>query len=82
MAFFNSAISFTTTCWTLGCSLQTIVLAPGFLNDHNPQFAWIPYDTDITFQCALCTHNSDNRKPVRELVARMIDYYRNNDLKL
>lgn len=41
-----------------------------------------PYDTDITFQCALCTHNSDNRKPVRELVARMIDYYRNNDLKL
>ncbi len=61
---------------------KAIVLAPGFLNDHNPQFVWIPFDTDIIFPCVLCTHNSDTRKPVIELVRKMIDYYRNNDLKL
>ncbi len=61
---------------------KAVVLSPGFLNDHNPQFVWIPFDTDITFQCVLCTHNSDNRKPVRELVRKMIDYYRNHDLML
>ncbi len=26
-----------------------ICLAPGFLNDHSGQFAWIPYDCEETF---------------------------------
>jgi DNA-binding transcriptional LysR family regulator len=39
-----------------------ISLAPGFLNDHSGQFAWIPYDCDDTFSCVLCTHKCDQRQ--------------------
>ena len=42
-----------------------ICLAPGFLNDHSGQFAWIPFDCKETFSCVLCTHKADNR-PLRE----------------
>ena len=31
-----------------------VCLAPGFLNDHSGQFAWIPYDCRETFSCVLC----------------------------
>ena len=36
--------------------------APGFLNDHSGQFAWIPYDCRETFSCVLCTHKNDARE--------------------
>ena len=39
-----------------------ICLAPGFLNDHSGQFAWIPYDCEDTFSCVLCTHKADQRQ--------------------
>ena len=45
-------------------------------------FSRIPFDTDIAFPCVLCTHNSDNRKPVKQLVRKMISYYEKADLKL
>jgi len=38
-----------------------ICLAPGFLNDHSGQFAWIPFDCDEHFSCVLCTHKEDGR---------------------
>ena len=39
-----------------------ICLAPGFLNDHSGQFAWIPFDCKEHFDCVLCTHKTDNRE--------------------
>ena len=39
-----------------------VCLAPGFLNDHSGQFAWIPYDCLETFSCVLCTHKNDARE--------------------
>ena len=38
-----------------------ICLAPGFLNDHSGQFAWIPFDCEERFSCVLCTHKEDSR---------------------
>ena len=38
-----------------------ICLAPGFLNDHSGQFAWIPFDCEERFSCVLCTHREDGR---------------------
>ena len=39
-----------------------ICLAPGFLNDHSSQFAWIPFECEERFHCVLCTHKNDNRE--------------------
>jgi len=39
-----------------------ICLAPGFLNDHSGQFAWIPFECEECFHLVLCTHKTDNRK--------------------
>ena len=39
-----------------------ICLAPGFLNDHSDQFAWIPFDCKETFSCQLITHKTDTRE--------------------
>lgn len=38
-----------------------VCLAPGFLNDHSGQFAWIPFDCREYFSCVLCTHRDDRR---------------------
>ena len=38
-----------------------VCLAPGFLNDHSSQFAWIPFDCPERFSCVLASHKSDNR---------------------
>ena len=38
-----------------------VCLAPGFLNDHSGQFAWIPFDCEERFYCVLCTHKADGR---------------------
>ena len=40
---------------------QGMCLAPGFLNDHSGQFAWIPFDCRESFSCVLCTHKSESR---------------------
>ena len=39
-----------------------VCLAPGFLNDHSDQFAWIPFDCKEAFPCQLITHKSDTRE--------------------
>ena len=38
-----------------------VCLAPGFLNDHSGQFAWIPFDCKESFSCQLVTHKNDQR---------------------
>ena len=53
-----------------------VCLAPGFLNDHSGQFAWIPFDCKESFSCVLCTHKADKRPSVSAFIAVLNDLYR------
>ena len=53
-----------------------ICLAPGFLNDHSNQFAWIPFDCKENFSCVLCTHKTDNRKSLHDFINILIKLYK------
>ena len=53
-----------------------ICLAPGFLNDHSGQFAWIPYDTKERFHCVLCTHKTDNRESLAIFIHTLQKLYK------
>ena len=64
--YFNSPDHDTTL--TNVASGKGICLAPGFLNDHSGQFAWIPYDCNDTFSCVLCTHKSDGRHSLEAFI--------------
>ena len=55
-----------------------VCLAPGFLNDHNGEFAWIPFDCPERISCVLCTHSGDKRESVRDFVRLLQEIYRNN----
>jgi DNA-binding transcriptional LysR family regulator len=57
--YFNSADHDTTRINV--AAGRGVCLAPGFLNDHSGQFAWIPFDCKETFSCVLCTHRDDRR---------------------
>ena len=72
--YFNSADHDTTL--TNVAADRGICLAPGFLNDHNPAFAWTPFDCNETISCVLCTHRGDTRETVQELVKFMQARYR------
>lgn len=52
-----------------------ICLAPGFLNDHSGQFAWIPYDCPDSFHCVLLTHRNDARDSVKSFIDILKDLY-------
>ena len=58
--YFNSADHDTTL--TNVAAGRGVCLAPGFLNDHSGQFAWIPFDCKESFRCQLLTHKTDNRE--------------------
>ncbi|SCY10094.1 LysR family transcriptional regulator [Butyrivibrio sp. INlla14] len=64
--YFNSPDHDTTL--TNVASGKGICLAPGFLNDHSGQFAWIPYDCNDTFSCVLCTHKADGRESLNAFI--------------
>ena len=51
-----------------------ICLAPGFLNDHYDEFAWIPFDCPDV----LCTHASEQRKSVYDFVRLLQEIYERN----
>ncbi len=53
-----------------------VCLAPGFLNDHSGQFAWIPFDCRESFSCVLCAHKNDNRPSVRVFLDILKKLYR------
>ena len=53
-----------------------ICLAPGFLNDHSGQFAWIPYDCKVSFSCVLCTHKADKRPSLSAFIDILNGLYR------
>ncbi len=53
-----------------------ICLAPGFLNDHSGQFAWIPYDSEKCFHCVLCTHTTDRRESLAAFIQTLQKLYK------
>ena len=71
--YFNSADHDTTL--TNVAAGRGVCLAPGFLNDHSGQFAWIPFDCKESFSCVLCTHKDDNRPSVKSFVSTLKRLY-------
>ena len=72
--FFNSPDHDTTL--TNVAAGKGVCLAPGFLNDHSGQFAWIPYDCEESFSCVLCTHKADRRQSVSSFIDILKGLYR------
>ena len=64
--YFNSADHDTTL--TNVAAKRGVCLAPGFLNDHSGQFAWIPFDCKEMFSCQLLTHKNDIRRSVSTFI--------------
>ena len=74
IAYFNSHDHDTTL--TNVAAGRGICLAPGFLNDHSGQFAWIPYDCEDTFKCVLLTHKTDQRKSLATFIDILSNLYK------
>ncbi|MBQ7592746.1 MAG: LysR family transcriptional regulator [Synergistaceae bacterium] len=55
-----------------------ICLAPGFLNDHNNEFAWTLFDCPEKIKCVLCTHAGEKRECVMDFVSLLQRIYREN----
>ena len=72
--YFNSADHDTTL--TNVAAGRGVCLAPGFLNDHSGQFAWIPFDCKESFSCVLCTHREDRRESLLIFVTLLQKLYR------
>ena len=72
--YFNSSDHDTTL--TNVAAGRGICLAPGFLNDHSGQFAWIPFDCDERFGCVLCTHKEDTRPMLKAFVDTLTKLYK------
>ena len=71
--YFNSADHDTTL--TNVAAGRGICLAPGFLNDHSGQFAWIPFDCEETFHCQLLTHKTDRRESLNRFLTILKNLY-------
>lgn len=52
-----------------------VCLAPGFLNDHSDQYAWIPFECKESFSCVLATHKTDNRTSLKDFISTLIQLY-------
>ena len=52
-----------------------VCLAPGFLNDHCGQFAWIPFNCAERFECVLCTHRDDRRPALGAFLSTLKKLY-------
>ena len=66
IAYFNSADHDTTL--TNVAAGRGVCLAPGFLNDHSGQFAWIPFNCEESFRCQLLTHKTDGRESLKRFL--------------
>ena len=71
--YFNSADHDTTL--TNVAAGRGVCLAPGFLNDHSDQFAWIPFDCAERFSCVLCSHKEDRRPTLTAFLAILSELY-------
>lgn len=74
VAYFNSNDRETTL--TNIKAHKGICLAPGFLNDHNNEFAWTLFDCPERIKCVLCTHSGDKRESVKNFVSLLQEIYR------
>ena len=74
VSYFNSADHDTTRVNV--AAGRGVCLAPGFLNDHSGQFAWIPFDCKENFYCVLLTHKDDNRESLRAFLKILKDLYK------
>lgn len=45
-----------------------IVMSPGFANDHNGEFVWIPFDCSEHMKCVLGYHRDDVRESTRYFI--------------
>ena len=72
--YFNSADHDTTL--TNVAAGRGVCLAPGFLNDHSGQFAWIPFNCRESFSCVLCTHKNDQRESLATFIAQLKALYK------
>ena len=72
--YFNSADHDTTL--TNVAAGRGVCLAPGFLNDHSGQFAWIPFDCSESFSCVLCTHKDDHRESLQAFIDLLKSLYK------
>jgi len=71
--YFNSPDHDTTL--TNIAAKKGVCLAPGFLNDHSGQFAWIPFDCKESFSCQLLTHKTDSRESVKRFIGILKKLY-------
>ena len=71
--YFNSADHDTTL--TNVAAGRVVCLAPGVLNDHSGQFAWVPCDGKESFSCVLCTHKEDRRDSLRSFLSILTKLY-------
>ena len=74
LQYFNSADHDTTL--TNVAAGRGVCLAPGFLNDHSGQFAWIPFDCPEHFSCVLCTHKEDQRPSLKAFISILQQLYK------
>ena len=72
--YFNSADHDTTL--TNAAAGRGVCLAPGFLNDHSGQFAWIPFDCKESIPCVVCTHKEDQRESLKTFLGILKKLYR------
>lgn len=56
------------TALTNVAARKGVVLTPGFANDHNGEFAWIPFDCPDTISCVLGYHREDARESTRYFI--------------
>ena len=75
ISYFNS-VDHDTTLTNVAAG-KGVCLAPGFLNDHSGQFAWIPFDCTESFPCVLCTHKDDTRSNVTAFINTLKNLYAN-----
>ena len=54
-----------------------ICLAPGFTNDHNGEFAWIPFDCPDKMPCVLGYHKNDRKESTRLFIELAQKAYQN-----
>ena len=76
ISYFNSHDHDTTL--TNVAAGRGVCLAPGFLNDHTGEFAWIPFDCPETIPCVLCTHKTEKRSSVNTFIDILQELYAKN----
>ncbi|MBQ7477511.1 MAG: LysR family transcriptional regulator [Selenomonadaceae bacterium] len=72
--YFNSPDHDTT--FTNVAAHRGVCLAPGFLNDHNGEFAWLDFASDVVIPCAVYSHKNDRRESLHAFIGLLQQFYR------